>query len=136
MTAHNEEFPWMSYYRNYKFFEQRMHEHSKVDSLENIEPGLYSISLHSGSVLRVFICECYSFDVAEYIEACENYGSLDAVVISSNWCDYSLDVKRYCMSENVGIFDISGFMAAINRKKYWTYMTQHERDHFQENGWL
>ena len=136
MAAHNKEFPWMSYYRNYNFFEQRMHEHSKVDLIENIAPGLYSIRLHGGRELKVFICECYSFDVAEYIETCENYGSLDTIVISSNWCGYSLEVKRHCMSENVGIFDISGFMAAINRREYWTYMTKYEKDRFQENGWL
>jgi len=136
MAAHNKEFPWMSYYRNYNFFEQRMHEHSKVDFIENIAPGLYNIGLHSERELKIFICECYSFDVAEYIESCENYGALDAVVISSNWCGYSLDVKRHCMSENVGVFDISGFMAAINRNEYWAYMTKYEKDRFQENGWL
>lgn len=113
-----------------------MLEHSKVDSIENVAPGLYSIKLYGGRDLKVFICECYSFDVAEYMESCGNYGSLDAVVISSNWCGYSLDVKRHCMSENVGVFDISGFMAAINRRDYWTYMTKYERDRFQENGWL
>lgn len=113
-----------------------MHEHSKVDFIENIAPGLYNIGLHSGRELKIFICECYSFDVAEYIESCENYGALDAVVISSNWCGYSLDVKRHCMSENVGVFDISGFMAAINRNEYWAYMTKYEKDRFQENGWL
>ena len=136
MAAHNKKFPWMSYYRNYNFFERRMHEHSKVEFIENVAPGLYNIKLYGGSELKVFICECYSFDVAEYIESCENYGLLNAVVISSNWCGYSLGVKRHCMSENVGVFDISGFMAAINRIDYWAYMTQYEKGRFQENGWL
>jgi hypothetical protein len=113
MPAHNDNFPWMSYYGNYNFFEQRMREHSKVNSIE-----------------------CYSFDTAEYVESCENYGPLQAVVISSNWCGYSLDVKRNCMSDQVGVFDTAGFMAAINRREYWTYLTEYERERFQENGWL
>lgn len=136
MPAHNENFPWMSYYGNYNFFEQRMREHSKVNSIESINPSLYNVELTDGRTLKVFICECYSFDVAEYLESCENYGELDAVIISSNWCGYSLDVKRHCMSEHVGVFNIRDFMAAINRNEYWKYLTQYERERFQVNGWL
>ena len=136
MPAHNDEFPWMSYYGNYNFFEQRMREHTKVRSINLINPSIYEINLVDGRKLRVFICECYSFDIAEYIELCRNYESLDAIVISSNWCGYSLDVKRHCMADHVGVFNISGFMAAINRNEFWSYLTRFERERFQENGWL
>lgn len=136
MPAHNDNFPWMSYYGNYNFFEQRMHEHSKVNSCERLDSGLYNIELNNGNTLKVFICECYSFGTAEYVESCDNYGPLDAVVISSNWCGYGLELKRDCMANRVGIFDVRGFMAAINRNEYWTYMTDYERDRFQEYGWI
>lgn len=136
MPAHNENFPWMSYYGNYNFFEQRMRKHTKVNSIERVDPSVYNIDLTNGRKVKVFICECYSFDIAEYIELCENYGPLDAVVISSNWCGYSLDVKRHCMMEQVGVFDTAGFMAAINKDEYWNYLTKNERERFQENGWL
>lgn len=136
MLAENNKFPWLSYYRNYNFFEQRMREHSKVVSCENINIGLYNIRLTNGRTLKVFICECYAFGTAEYVESCENYGELNAVVISSNWCGYSLDIKRDCMQNNVGIFNIGGFMAAINRDMFWTYMTEYEKERFKEYGWL
>ncbi|EPY7408850.1 hypothetical protein ABVL72_24260 [Klebsiella pneumoniae] len=136
MPAENNKFPWLSYYRNYNFFEQRMREHSKVVSCENINIGLYNIRLTNGKILKVFICECYAFGTAEYVESCENYGELNAVVISSNWCGYSLDIKRDCMQNNVGIFNIGGFMAAINRDMFWTYMTEYEKERFKEYGWL
>ncbi|MDA8480758.1 hypothetical protein NNO04_18875 [Citrobacter sp. Awk 4] len=136
MPAENNKFPWLSYYRNYNFFEQRMREHSKVVSCENINIGLYNIRLTDGKTLKVFICECYAFGTAEYVESCENYGELNAVVISSNWCGYSLDIKRDCMQNNVGIFNIGGFMAAINRDMFWTYMTEYEKERFKEYGWL
>lgn len=136
MAAHNDKFPWLSYYENYDFFEQRMHEHSKVSSCENINIGLYNITLLNGRTLRVFICECYSFSTAEYVESCQEYGELDAVVISSNWCGYSDELKRDCMNDEVGIYDIKGFMAAINKKDFWNYLTDYEREKFKENGWL
>jgi hypothetical protein len=136
MAAHNNEFPWMSYYGNYDFFEKRMLEHSKVNEITKINPSLYQIERLDGRTMKVFICECYSFDVAEYIEACEEFGELDAVIISSNWCGYTFDVKRNCMSEQVGVYDISGFMAALNMGNYWQYLTKHEKKQFEKNGWL
>ena len=136
MTAHNNNFPWMSYCRNYNFFEQRMREHSKVSSCVQLNPSLYNIELTNGKNLKVFICECYSYGRAEYIESCENYGDLDAVVINSNWCGYSLELKRDCMGDRVGIFDVGSFMAAINKVEYWSYLTGFERDQFKEYGWL
>ena len=136
MPAHQDNFPWMSYYGNYDFFEQRMHEHSKVNKVNKITPSLYDILLIDGRVIRIFVCECYSFDTAEYIEVCQEFGQVNAVVINSNWCGYSPSVKRHCMSQKVGVYDIRGFMAAINKRKYWEYLTEDEEEMFEERGWL
>ena len=135
MPAHNDNFPWMSYYGGYDFFEQRMQEHNNVCSFNMLSPSLYDIELINGKNLRVFICECYAFGTAEYVESCQNYGKLDAVIISSVWSGYSLELKHDCMADKVGIFDIRGFMAAINREKFWAYLTQDEQDLFEEYGW-
>lgn len=127
MPAHSETFPWPSYYGNYSFFENRIRTHSKVRSLSQIEKGLYEITLNDGRVLRVFICDCYSYDLAEYIETVENLGEVDAVIINSNWCGYTLDAKSHCIENQVGLFNISGFMSAINRERFWEVMTDYER---------
>ena len=126
----------MSYYGNYAFFEQRMQEHSKVMGCDKISPSLYLITLASGAKIKVFICECYAFGAAEYLEVCENFDNVNAVVISSNWCGYSIELKRDCMVNEVGIFDIGGFMAAINKPKFWAYLNSYEKDRFKEYGWL
>ncbi|WP_038051360.1 hypothetical protein [Thioalkalivibrio sp. ALJ1] len=136
MTAHQDSFPWMSYYGNYDFFEQRMLDHSKVYEFRRVTPSLYEIILTDGQVLKTFICECYSFDVAEYVEVCRELGEIDAVVISSNWCGYSPGVKRHCMDRRVGVYDIRGFMAAINKKEFWNYLTKDEKKMLENNGWF
>lgn len=136
MPAHQDSFPWMSYYGNYDFFEQRMHEHSKVNEVKKITPSLYDILLTDGRAIRTFVCDCYSFDVAEFIEVCRELGEVNAVVINSNWCGYSPNVKRHCMSQKVGVYDIRGFMAAINKTNYWEYLTEVEKEMFEKRGWL
>lgn len=136
MPAHNEEFPWMSYYGNYKFFEDRMRTHNKVHNIQNVGDGLYEIDLGEGKIKRVFICECYSFGMAEYYESEEKIGSIDAVIINSNWCGYTNEAKRYCLEHGVGLFDISGFMAALNKENFWEYLTEQEKEYFKRYGWL
>ena len=135
MSAHNKEFPWMSYYGNYKFFEDRMKSHSRVSNLINTGAGLYEINLIDGRKLKTFICECYSYGIAEYHESVEKLGDLEAVIINSNWCGYSMDAKLHCQEHNVGLFDISGFMAALNISNYWEYLTKQEKEYLEKKGW-
>lgn len=135
MPAHNEDYPWMSYYGNYNFFEEKMRNHTKVENIRKVNPSFYKIKLTSGRVIKTFICECYSFGIAEYVESCQNLGKLDAVIINSIWCSYSLEVKRHCRDEHVGVYDITGFMAAIQMESYWQYLTEYEKEKFKEKGW-
>ena len=85
--------------------------------------------------IRVFICDCYSFGVAEYMEVLNQIGHVDAIIINSNWCGYSLDVKHYCMEYKVGVFNIGDFMAALNRPNFWTYLNSFEVEDFKKMGW-
>lgn len=136
MPARNENFPWMSHYGNYKFFEDRMHSHSKVNKICNIGQGFYQLDLYNGNVIKAFICECYSFGLAEYYESVERLGKLDAVIINSNWCGYTYEAKQHCLKNRVGLFDIQGFMAALNRDNFWECMTSQEKKYFEEKGWI
>lgn len=136
MPAQNTEFPWMSYYGHYNFFEDRMLSHKKIHGIQNIGGGLYEINLDDERVIKVFICECYSFGLAEYYETVEKIGKIQAVIINSNWCGYTAEAKHYCREHGVGLFNIGEFMAALNMKNFWEYLTKYEREYFKENGWL
>ena len=131
MAAYSNDFPWPSYYRHYNFFEHRMRAHSRVRELETLGEGLYRISLRDGRDLDVFICECYSFGVAEYTVTTERLGIQHAIIINSNWCGYTDDLKLQCRNERVGLFSITEFMAALNRKDYWNYLTEEQAKRFK-----
>ena len=125
MAAANKEFPWMSYYGNYNFFVRKLRVHDKVNGVETIDAknGVYKIHL-SDSSINVFICECYSFGVAEYYELLGKIDvEIDAIVINSNWCSYSSDVKEQCKELRVGVFKFGEFLGAINRRDFWNYIS-------------
>src|SRR3546814_8340916 len=84
-----------------------MARHQKVAELTAEGDGVYRLRRTRGDVLRLFICECYAFGVADYIETTGKLGHLDLVIINSAWCGYSPDAKRYCRDESVGLFERS-----------------------------
>ncbi|MDH6234922.1 hypothetical protein M2281_005543 [Mesorhizobium soli] len=136
MAAHSAIFPWPSHYGHYRFFEGQIIRHGKVASLKSEGSGAYQLTRTRGDALRVFICECYAFGIAEYFETIEQLGRLDAVIINSAWCGYSPDAKRHCRDENVGLFSIGEFMGALHRDDHWAYLTDKEEEYFRKQGWL
>jgi hypothetical protein len=136
MAANSTVFPWPPYYGHFKFFEARMLQHSRVRELKTLGDGRYDLTDNFGNVLKIFICECYSFGAAEYIEAKNALGSIDVVVINSAWCGYTMEAKRLCRSERVGLFKVGDFMAALNKAKPWDHLTEAEANQFKEKGWL
>jgi hypothetical protein len=81
MSAYSETFPWPSNYGHYDFFEARMKQHGKVVSLKAHGGELYDLTRTQGDTLRVFICECYAFGVAEYMEVVKNWGCPQIVLV-------------------------------------------------------
>lgn len=136
MPAHSEDFPWPSYYRHFKFFEARMAEHSMVRTLESVGGGIYRLGLPDSRQLIVFICECYSYGIAEFTETAGKVGKVDTVVINSNWCGYTDELKLQCRNEGVGLFDIRDFMAALNQKDFWLYLSEYDQERYRKRGLL
>jgi len=147
MPAENNDFPWLSYYGHYNFFEKRMGDHGRVLEVNKIEPGLYEIVRDLGTQepeepeepeerLKVFVCECYSYGVVEYMETLEKLGQLNVIVINSSWCGYTPDLKKQCREENVGLFNIAQFMAALNKPDYWNYLDADQKERFKKTGWI
>lgn len=136
MAAHSETFPWPSHYGHYDYFEAQMKRHGKVASLTAQGGGLYNLTRMQGDMLRIFICECYAFGVAEYLETVENLGHVDIVIINSAWCSYTLDAKFHCRQSNVGLFTIGELMGALHGDYYWLYLTHDQKEYFKKKGWL
>jgi hypothetical protein len=136
MSARNKHFPWPSHYGHFRFFEQRMNTHSRLRELTPQDAGVYLLTRDDGTKIRTFICECYAFGVAQYLETVEKIGSVNAVVINSAWCGYTPDAKYYCREQQVGLFTIGEFMSALRQNEYWNYLTNEETEFFEKQGWL
>jgi len=136
MQEPSSDFPWPPYYGHFRFFESRMKSHSQVMALKALGNGLYEMTTKYGDTLRVFVCECYSFGTAEYIETTEAVGEIDVILINSAWCGYTLEAKRLCRANKVGLFKIGDLMAALNKQGLSNHLNGSEQEIFKKNGWL
>jgi hypothetical protein len=128
MAANSEIFPWPSHYGHFRFFESRMRTHGNVASLTAKGNGTYELIKDTGQTIRVFICECYSFGVAEFLEVSDKIGNVDAVIIDSMWCGYTHDAKAHCRELRVGLFKVGEFMGALGQADFWNYIAPGERE--------
>lgn len=136
MSAYSDTFPWPNSYGHYNFFETQIKTNAKVVSLTARDGGVYDLARKQGDTLRVFICECYAFGIAEYMETVERLGHINVVVINSAWCGYTPDAKFHCRNAKVGLFKIGEFMGALHRKDYWLYLTESQNEYYKKQGWL
>jgi hypothetical protein len=111
-----------------------MGSHSRVLELNPLGQGRYRLTKNDGVVLEIFICECYSYGSAEYLETITKLGKLDAIIISSNWCGYTEELKMQCRDERVGLFNIRDFMAALNHPELWLYLSAWEEEKLKKRG--
>jgi hypothetical protein len=135
MTKQESRFPWTNYYGNFHFFEDRMKNHKKVDNISSIGNGLYEILWRSKNI-RVFVCDCYSYGVAEYLETKQIIGHVDAIVVCSAWNSYTYDAKWYCREQGVGVFKVASFMSALHQNDLANYLEKHEEEYFKSKGAL
>ncbi|WP_374595677.1 hypothetical protein [Sphingosinicella sp.] len=111
-----------------------MRAHSRVASLDAVGDGLYHLKKKDGKSLIVFICDCYSYGMAQYIETTSKVGKVDVVIINSQWCGYTRELKIQCRKEAIGLFDVRDFMAALNHRDYWLYLNEWDTERFKACG--
>jgi hypothetical protein len=128
MAARSGTFPWPSHYGHFRFFESRMKEHGNVATFTAKGSGIYELTRNTGNTIRIFICECYSFGVAEFLEVTDKIGVVDAIVINSMWCGYTHDAEKFCREQRVGLFKVGEFMGALGQADFWNYVTPAERE--------
>ena len=136
MPAHSDKFPWTSHHGHYSYFQDRMKSHSKVSSIIDLRDGIYNLTLINNTTLKVFICDCYAFGLAQVHETKQRINNLDTIIINSAWCNYTLEAKILCREEKVGLFNIKDFMAALNTDEHYDYLNKEDKKKFLKDGLL
>lgn len=106
---------WKVSYTNISFFKKALGTHQKVDSFQRTNDILFDITLTNGSKIKVLLVNEYTLGLAAIHKALTEFPGVEYVVTCTNWNGYTREAKDYGRDNNLGVFDVGEFFAAL----YW-----------------
>jgi hypothetical protein len=88
--------------------------HSKVMKVETVSNILYRILRFDLPNIKVFLTNIYTVSLADVIEILGNNEGINTIITMSVWNSYTEEAKKYCISQNIGLFQFVEFMGALN----------------------
>ena len=114
---------WGVSYSIIKFFEHVLLGHDKVNTFERRDDIHFIIEHSNGTTLHVLLVDEYSLGLAAVLRARAEFPEIDYVVTGGNWNGYTPEAKEYGWKNELGIFNISEFLGALN----WTNPKEYYR---------
>lgn len=103
------------------WFESVMKKHSKVVSVKREKDILFTIIDNVGRVFKVLLLNEYILGVATLMKALDEFPEAEYIVIGGDWNKCTDEAKEYGDNNNIGIFNFSEFMGAVNSKNPKSY---------------
>lgn len=112
---------WGVPYSTISWFFTTMQQHSKVKSVEREKDILFTIIDNDDRVYKVLLLDEYKLGLATLMKALTEFPNTNYIVIGGDWNSYTNEAKKYGLENNIGIFNFSEFMGAINTKNPLKY---------------
>ena len=107
---------WNTSYSTISFVERALGGHSAIKSFERINDIQFNIERESLSNVVAVVIGRYTISLADVIGVMSDFPEATCIVAEGNWCRYTREAKEYGISQNVGVFIMSEFLGALNKK--------------------
>lgn len=97
-------------------FEEILGGHSKVISFSRSNDILFHLVLENGSKIDVLLVYDYTISESAVYQYLSIFPSAEYIVTGANWNKYTKAAKDRGMQMNIGIFNLSEFLGALNWK--------------------
>lgn len=116
---------WFVPYSSIAFFEKILRTHQNVAHLERTRDIMFTITrINPSDCMSVLVVNTYTFGVADFYKAKEEFPDLTCIVLAGDWNAYTRDAKELADAENVGLLIPRELVAAIWREKPNRYFTK------------
>lgn len=120
---------WSVPYSTICFFEDALRGHGRVIKVNRERDIFFRIERDDKSVLNALLLNEYRFGLAGLIKALEEFPETKYIIIGGNWNESTCEANRYAKDNNIGIYNFSEFLGAINCNKIpLRYIKQDERN--------
>jgi len=117
---------WSVSYSVISFFERALTGHDKVQGVTRTQDIVFTITRNNGSLLKTLLLDEYCLGIAAVLKAKAEFPDVEYIVTGGNWNGYTPEAKDYGRTNEIGIFNISEFLGALNWTKPIKY---HKKDH-------
>lgn len=120
---------WNVPYSTISFFENAIRAHGRVKKVNRERDIFFRIERDNNSVLNVLLLNEYRFGLASLIRALEEFPETKFIIIGGNWNESTYEANIYAENNNIGIYNFSEFLGAINYNKVpLRYIKKNERN--------
>lgn len=98
------------------WFEQKIKGHTRVRGLQAINELVYVVERVNMPDVRVWLCEAYTFGVADYYAVRQADPEVNAVVVLSVWNHYTPEAVAEAKGDGVLIGTTGELMSALHRE--------------------
>jgi len=125
------------HYSIFKFFEDKLKQHSKVLNFEKIDTDndvVYRIVRISGLPdIHVHLSDAYSYSDYDYLSKPSIIGEGDYIMIAKPEASFGGTEFGVSRRDKIGFGKIGAFLGALNYRNVWEYETSYEREEKKKN---
>mgnify|MGYP003667981455 CR=1 FL=1 len=108
-----------------QFVLRLLSSHKAVERVERSKDIQLDIVTNQGDNLRLVCVNEYTCGLTRVLEVLEGFPGTNIVYVGGAWNGYTMQAKKYCIDQSVGLFNSSEINGALFREDYWRY---HKRD--------
>jgi hypothetical protein len=96
-----------------EIFKQYISTKPNVYGIQEVYREKYIILRKGKADIKVYLTNIYIVSEADVYEILSMDSDIDCIVTMSNWNSYTLDAKKLCKQQGIGLFEFSEFLGAV-----------------------
>lgn len=104
------------------FFQKVLHGHKRVHDFSVESDLIYNLEMEDGNRYRVVLVYEYTLGLAAVLKLVSEIPNLDFIVTGANWNAYTQEAKEYGEANDLGIFILNEFIAALYSRQPKSYV--------------
>ncbi|MBQ0711457.1 MAG: hypothetical protein KBT53_00695 [Porticoccus sp.] len=116
---------WGVSYSRIAWLEPVVKSHDNVANFSRHDDIIMEFNRKDGSHIVLICLDEYTLGEAGVQRVFQEFPAVNFISVGGNWNGYTVEAKRLCLSNEIGLFNSSELSGAIWKNDFWTY---HQRD--------
>lgn len=117
---------WGVSFSQISFLQRLLEGHDNILNVKRSHDLLFEVERRvQKDLLKILCLNEYTMSLSDVLRSLEEFGKIDIIYVGGGWCGYTLDAKKYCLDQKIGIYVTNEMSGGIWKDGYWDH---HQRD--------